>query len=132
MLVSGGAWRALPPCFGTSKSTAHRRFVICREPACGAGCLRRFCSSWTNRTRSACPGRSWIPRTCALEGAELAGPSPVGRDRPGSRMHVLSDAYGLPLRVGALCGRHPRQPGPETYAVPFPHCRTSTDYESAA
>lgn len=28
VLVSGCAWRALPPCFGVSKSTAHRRFVI--------------------------------------------------------------------------------------------------------
>lgn len=27
-LVSGCAWRALPPCFGISKSTAHRRFLI--------------------------------------------------------------------------------------------------------
>jgi transposase len=27
-LVSGCAWRALPPCFGISKSTAHRRFMI--------------------------------------------------------------------------------------------------------
>src|SRR5882757_3994104 len=28
VLVSGCAWRALPPCFGISKSTAHRRFLI--------------------------------------------------------------------------------------------------------
>lgn len=28
VLVSGCAWWALPPCFGTSKSTAHRRFLI--------------------------------------------------------------------------------------------------------
>jgi transposase len=28
VLVSGCAWRALPPCFGISKSTAHRRFVM--------------------------------------------------------------------------------------------------------
>ncbi len=28
VLVSGCAWRALPPCFGISKSTAHGRFVI--------------------------------------------------------------------------------------------------------
>lgn len=28
VLVGGCAWRALPPCFGISKSTAHRRFVI--------------------------------------------------------------------------------------------------------
>jgi transposase len=28
VLVSGCAWRALPSCFGISKSTAHRRFLI--------------------------------------------------------------------------------------------------------
>lgn len=28
VLVSGCAWRALPPCFGASKSTVHRRFTI--------------------------------------------------------------------------------------------------------
>ena len=28
VLVSGCAWRALPPCFGISKSTVHRRFVL--------------------------------------------------------------------------------------------------------
>lgn len=28
VLVSVCAWRALPPCFGISKSTAHRRFLI--------------------------------------------------------------------------------------------------------
>jgi len=28
VLVSVCAWRALPPCFGISKSTAHRRFGI--------------------------------------------------------------------------------------------------------
>ncbi len=28
VLVSGCAWRSLPPCSGISKSTAHRRFLI--------------------------------------------------------------------------------------------------------
>jgi transposase len=28
VLVSGCVWRQLPPCFGMSKSTAHRRFLI--------------------------------------------------------------------------------------------------------
>ncbi len=28
VLVGGCAWRALPPCFGASKSTVHRRFLI--------------------------------------------------------------------------------------------------------
>ncbi|MGW0449735.1 transposase [Streptosporangium sandarakinum] len=28
VLVSGCTWRALPPCFGASKSAVHRRFII--------------------------------------------------------------------------------------------------------
>jgi transposase len=28
VLVSGCAWRALPPCFGASKPAVHRRFLI--------------------------------------------------------------------------------------------------------
>lgn len=31
---------------------------------------------------------------------ELTGPSPVDRGKPGSKMHVLSDANGLPIVVG--------------------------------
>ncbi len=27
-LVSGCSWRALPPCFGASRATVHRRFLI--------------------------------------------------------------------------------------------------------
>ncbi len=28
VLVSGCSWRALPPCFGASRATVHRRFLI--------------------------------------------------------------------------------------------------------
>ncbi|WP_327425725.1 IS5 family transposase (plasmid) [Streptomyces sp. NBC_01527] len=36
----------------------------------------------------------------AKKGGEHTGPSPVDRGKPGSKMHVLSDANGLPLIVG--------------------------------
>jgi transposase len=36
----------------------------------------------------------------AKERGEHTGPSPVDRGKPGSKMHVLSDANGLPLIVG--------------------------------
>ncbi|MFE5550258.1 IS5 family transposase [Streptomyces sp. NPDC056534] len=36
----------------------------------------------------------------AKKGGGLTGASPVDRGKPGSRMHVLSDANGLPLVVG--------------------------------
>ncbi len=32
------------------------------------------------------------------KGGALAGPSPLERGKPGSKMHVLSDAVRLPLR----------------------------------
>ncbi|GAA2248441.1 hypothetical protein GCM10010232_39760 [Streptomyces amakusaensis] len=40
----------------------------------------------------------------AKKGGELTGPSPLDRGRPGSKMHVLSDANGLPLLVGVSAG----------------------------
>jgi transposase len=38
------------------------------------------------------------------KGGEHTGPSPVDRGKPGSKMHVLSDANGLPLLVGVSAG----------------------------
>ncbi|TXL88193.1 transposase [Streptomyces sp. IB2014 016-6] len=50
VLVSTYAWRALPPCFGASKSTVHRRSSFGREPGCGVDCIRECSSSWMSRT----------------------------------------------------------------------------------
>ncbi|WP_338775919.1 IS5 family transposase [Streptomyces sp. DG1A-41] len=100
VLVSGCAWRALPPCFGISKSTAHRRFMIWSRAGVWAGSTKRSCTNSTTQASSTSPASSWTPRTCALKGGEHTGPSPVDRGRPGSKMHVLSDANGLPLVVG--------------------------------
>lgn len=36
----------------------------------------------------------------AKKGGERTGPSPVDRGKPGSKMHVLPEANGLPLLVG--------------------------------
>jgi hypothetical protein len=42
VLVSGCAWRTLPPRFGASKSTVHRRFLIwSRAGVWGFPCTRR-------------------------------------------------------------------------------------------
>ncbi|WP_434090707.1 IS5 family transposase [Streptomyces hirsutus] len=38
------------------------------------------------------------------KGGELTGPSPMDRGKPGSKMHILSDANGLPLIVGVSAG----------------------------
>jgi hypothetical protein len=50
--------------------------------------------------RSAGPWRSWTPQACARKGGTLTGANPVDRGKPGSKIHVLSDAGGLPLVIG--------------------------------
>ncbi|MBY8887006.1 IS5 family transposase [Streptomyces sp. PTM05] len=105
VLVSGCAWRQLPPCFGISKSTAHRRFLIWSR----AGLWGRLHEAVLHRLDDA----SLIDVTRvvldivhvrAKKGGEHTGPSPVDRGKPGSKMHILSDANGLPLVVGVSAG----------------------------
>ncbi|MER5349464.1 IS5 family transposase [Kitasatospora sp. NPDC002551] len=105
VLVSGCAWRALPPCFGVSKSTAHRRFLIWSR----AGVWGGLHEAVLERLEDA--GLLDLSRTVldsahvrAKKGAGFTGPSPVDRGKPGSKMHVLSDTGGLPLVVGVTAG----------------------------
>lgn len=63
-------------------------------------------SASTGAATSGCPepggplaGGAGLGTCAGQKGGELAGPSPVDRGRPGSKMHILSDAAGLPLRV---------------------------------
>lgn len=101
VLVSGCAWRALPPCFGASKSTVHRRFVIWSTAGVW-GRLHQKILRLLDEQDLIDLSRAVLDsaHVRAERGGELAGPSPVDRGKPGSKMHVLSDADGLPLRVG--------------------------------
>ncbi|SEE25073.1 IS5 family transposase [Streptomyces sp. TLI_105] len=101
VLVSGCAWRALPPCFGVSKSTAHRRFLIWSR----AGVRGRLHEEVLHRLDDAdlldlSAPSSTAPTSGRKKGGEPTGPGPVDRGKAGSEMHVLSDANGLPLLVG--------------------------------
>ncbi|WP_329460887.1 IS5 family transposase [Streptomyces sp. NBC_01431] len=105
VLVSGCAWRALPPCFGISKSTAHRRFLIWSR----AGVWGRLHRAVLDRLaeKDLLDLSRVVLDTAhvrAKKGGELTGPSPVDRGKPGSKMHVLSDRSGLPLVVGISSG----------------------------
>ncbi|MFD7704303.1 IS5 family transposase [Streptomyces caelestis] len=119
VLVSGCAWRALPPCFEASKSTVHRRFLIWSR----AGVWGRL----HQKVLELLDGQNLVDLSRAVldcahvrvkKGGEPAGPSPVDRGKPGSKIHVLSDANGLSLRVGLSAantheiktwlGKHPR------------------------
>ncbi len=102
VLVSGCAWRALPPCFGASKHGGAS--PVCHLVACGGlGPAASEGSPTAGRAETGRPlpcGSRLRPCPRQKKGGELAGPSPVDRGKPGSKMHVLSDANGLPLRVG--------------------------------
>lgn len=41
-----------------------------------------------------------MPPRCARKGGPLTGPNPVDRGKSGSKLHVLTDAQGLPVVVG--------------------------------
>ncbi|WP_371541222.1 IS5 family transposase [Streptomyces sp. NBC_00554] len=98
--TSGCAWRHLPPTFGTSPATAHRRFTVWTQ----AGLWRRLHLAvldelgargevdWTSAIVDAASVR-------AKGGGSLTRPNPVDRGRKGSKPHVLSDAQGIPLAV---------------------------------
>ncbi|MEU2791207.1 IS5 family transposase [Streptomyces sp. NPDC007100] len=100
VLVTGCAWRHLPPCFGISKSTAHRRFLIWSR----AGVWGRLHKAVLHQLDDA--GLIDVTRVVldtahvrAKQGGEHTGPSPVDRRKPGTKMHLLSDANKLPLAV---------------------------------
>ncbi|MCX5388893.1 IS5 family transposase [Streptomyces sp. NBC_00094] len=100
VLTSGCAWRYLPESFGVSPATAHRRFTAWTE----VGLWRRLHLAvldelgargeldWTSAIVDAASVR-------AKKGGSLTGPNPVDRGKKGSKLHVLSEAQGLPLAV---------------------------------
>ncbi|MCJ1676279.1 transposase [Streptomyces sp. APSN-46.1] len=111
-LTSGCAWRQLPPTFGTSPATAHRRFTVWTEAGLwrGVGCTGRC---WTNSG----PGARWTgPRRSSTrppftpKGGSLTGPNPVDRAKKGSELHVLSNAQGIPLAVAVSGANMHKQP----------------------
>ncbi|WP_371856860.1 IS5 family transposase [Gandjariella thermophila] len=100
VLTTGCAWRHLPPVFGVSKATAHRRFTAWTE----AGLWRRLHQrvldelgrqgeiDWSRAILDAASVRA--------KRGDMTGPNPVDRGKPGSKIHALSDRTGLPLAVG--------------------------------
>ncbi|MFF9757843.1 IS5 family transposase [Streptomyces sp. NPDC014344] len=101
VLSSGCAWRHLPETFGVSPATAHRRFSAWTRD----GLWRRLHQAvldelgargevdWTSAIVDAASVR-------AKKGGSLTGRNPVDRGKRGSKLHVLSDAQGLPLALG--------------------------------
>ncbi|WP_438803071.1 IS5 family transposase [Frankia tisae] len=100
VLTSGYAWRHLPPSFGVSAPTAHRRFQVWTRaglwPRIHRAVLDRHGAAGTVDWTSAIVDSASVRG----KGGSLTGPSPVDRGKAGSKLHVLTDAAGLPLVVG--------------------------------
>ena len=84
-----------------SKSTAHRRFLIWSRAGVW-GRLHEKILHLLDDTDLLDLSRAVLDsaHVRAKKRGEYTGPSPVDRGKPGSKMHVLSDANKLPLLVG--------------------------------
>ncbi|WP_438871277.1 IS5 family transposase [Rhodococcus pyridinivorans] len=97
VLTSGCAWRHLPPSFGVSVPTAHRRFTTWVKAGVFDELHRRVLDrlgadgdlGWSAAILDAAHVRA--------KRGSLTGPSPVDRGKNGSKIHILSDADGIPL-----------------------------------
>ncbi|WP_246459063.1 IS5 family transposase [Amycolatopsis jiangsuensis] len=101
VLTSGCAWRHLPPSFGVTVPTAHRRFTEWTKVGLWRDVHRAVLDELGGKgmidwSRAVLDGAS----VRAKKGGGLTGRSPVDRGKPGSKIHVLSDRAGLPLTVG--------------------------------
>ena len=102
VLTSRCAWRHLPTTFGVSPATAHRQFTVWTK----AGVWRRLHRAVLDEL-TACGELDWTSvivdaaSVRAKKGGSLTGPNPVDRGKTGSKLHVLSEAQGLPMLVGA-------------------------------
>ncbi|CDZ91075.1 hypothetical protein RHRU231_800002 [Rhodococcus ruber] len=79
-----------------SVPTAHRRFATWTRRGCSTSCTGRFSTDSAPAGARTGPRRSWTQRTSERNGGSLTGPSPVDRGKNGSKIHILSDADGIP------------------------------------
>ncbi|MEV5989082.1 IS5 family transposase [Streptomyces sp. NPDC052051] len=99
--TTGCTWRQLPPVFGPSGSTAHRRFVEWTKARVFAKLHRLVLHELGSRGEldwSRCAIDSVNMR--ALKEGDLTGPNPVDRGKYGSKIHLITERTGLPLSVG--------------------------------
>ncbi|MGW0610669.1 IS5 family transposase [Streptomyces sp. NPDC002788] len=98
--TTGCTWRQLPPVFGPSGPTAHRRFTEWSRARVWGKLHRMVLDELGARgelDRSRCAIDSVNMR--ALKG-DLTGPNPVDRGKKGSKIHLITERSGLPLSIG--------------------------------
>nr|WP_234533595.1 IS5 family transposase [Streptomyces shenzhenensis] len=99
--TTGCTWRQLPPVFGPSGPTAHRRFTEWRRARVWGKLHRLVLDELGARGEldwSRCAIDSVNMR--ALKGGNLTGPNPVDRGKKGSKIHLTTERSGLPLSIG--------------------------------
>ncbi|TQF07757.1 IS5 family transposase [Kitasatospora acidiphila] len=99
--TSGCTWAQLPPCFGPSGPTAHRRFAEWSAARVWAKLHRLVLDELGARGDldwSRCAVDSVNMR--AAKRGSLTGPNPVDRGRYGSKIHMVTERTGLPLSIG--------------------------------
>ncbi|WP_086002113.1 IS5 family transposase [Nocardiopsis kunsanensis] len=97
---SGCTWAQLPPVFGPSGPTAHRRFTEWTRARVWAKLHRLVLDELGSRGEldwSRCAIDSVNMR--ALKKGDLTGPNPVDRGKKGAKVHLITDKSGLPLSV---------------------------------
>ncbi|WTT40445.1 IS5 family transposase [Kitasatospora sp. NBC_00085] len=98
--TSGCTWAQLPPCFGSSGPTAHRRFSEWSRARVWAKLHRVLLDELGSKGElewSRCAVDSVNMR--ALKRGSLTGPNPVDRGKYGSKIHLLTERTGLPLSL---------------------------------
>ncbi|WP_345701722.1 IS5 family transposase [Kitasatospora terrestris] len=98
--TSGCTWAQLPPCFGPSGPTAHRRFTEWTAARVWAKLYRLVLDELGARGEldwSRCAVDSVNMR--ATKRGSLTGPNPVDRGKFGSKIHLLTERTGLPISL---------------------------------
>ncbi|MEU6721001.1 IS5 family transposase [Nonomuraea sp. NPDC046802] len=98
--TTGCAWRQLPPVFGASWQTVHRRFTEWSTAGVWAKVYRILLDELGARGEldwSRCAIDSVSVR--AMKKGELTGPNPVDRGKKGSKTHLVTEQTCLPLAV---------------------------------
>ncbi|MEU0930938.1 IS5 family transposase [Streptomyces malaysiensis] len=98
--TTGCTWAQVPPVFGPSGATAHRRFMEWSQARVWANLRCLVLDELGSRGEldwSRCAIDSVNMR--ALKG-DLTGPNPVDRGKKGSKIHLITERTGLPVSIG--------------------------------
>ncbi|MFI5615208.1 IS5 family transposase [Amycolatopsis sp. NPDC051903] len=99
VLTSGCAWRYLPPSFGVTVPTAHRRFTEWTKAGLWPRLHRAVLDELGGQGMIDWSGAVCDGASVRAKKGDMTGPNPVDRGKSGSKIHVLSDRAGLPLSV---------------------------------